>query len=132
VWVARSLPVASGSEVQLQLRFWSPFKGSANNLAYAVGYIGRRAPENEQDFVRIAPVADVGEWDLLVLTDTVRHDASMDDEIWIAVGFTVVWETKQTYYIDDVRVDTTSAGRTTAVEQQRWGAMKSRWRVRAP
>ena len=128
VWIARSVKVdhVAEVEVRLEFRFWSPFKGSINNLAYAVGYIGLQAPAGEQSFVRIAPVAEIGEWDLLELTETVQKEAVAETgEIWVAVGFSVVWETQQTYFIDEVRVATEGSAIPTAVEEQSWSAVKT-------
>ena len=86
VWIQRQIDAVTADEVSLSFRFWSPFKGSFNNLAYVVSYVGPEPPQMEDDFVRVAPMTDVGEWDPLVLS--ARTDGA--DSMWAAVGFSVV------------------------------------------
>ncbi len=118
-------PVGTLRYNPLNFRFWSPFKGGFNNLASVVGYIGPKEPRAERDFQLLAPVVEVGEWDLLSFSFSVPPNRP--ESVWVAVGFTVTWESEQTYYIDDVVVEV-SGSQPTAVEAISWGQIKSKSR----
>jgi hypothetical protein len=129
LWIARQVPVSTSdsTEVVLEFRFWSPFEGSFNNLAYVVGYIGEKMPAEEADFTRIAPVTEVGEWELISLRATLPPSAT--GQTWVAAGFSVVWETEQTYYLDELRVETVTDP-PTPVQDLTWGQLKEWFAVR--
>ena len=120
VWIQRQIDTVTADEVSLSFRFWSPFKGSFNNLAYVVSYVGPEPPQMEEDFVRVAPMTDVGEWDTLVLS--ARTDGA--DSVWVAVGLSVVWESEQTYYLDDVVVELLQIDTHTMVPVEGWSVVK--------
>jgi hypothetical protein len=123
VWIERPVRVEPDARVEVSFRFWSPFGGTFNNLAYVVGYIGPRPPSREDDLERLAPVTEVGEWDLLSLKGTAG--SSQADSVWVAVGFSVVWESEQTYFIDEVTVRTQEPS-PTPVRAVSWAELK-RW-----
>lgn len=122
LWVERPVGVLSEAGADLTVRFWfySPFGGSFNNLANAVAYIGTRPPRVEGDFARLAPVTDIDGWEPLV--HSARLDGAVGDSVWVAVGFSVVWEAEQVYYVDDLSVE--SSGPATAVAASTWGRLK--------
>ena len=127
VWLAGEFPSypRQNTDVNVNFRFWSPFKGGFNNLAFVVGYVGPKEPRAERDFKLLTPIVEVGEWDLLSFSFSVPPNKA--ESVWVAVGFTVTWESEQTYYIDDVVVEV-SASEPTAVEAISWGQIKSKSR----
>ena len=44
--------------------------------------------------------------------------------MWVAVGFSVVWESEQTYYLDDVAVELLQIDTHTTVPAEGWGVVK--------
>lgn len=120
IWIARQVDASMADEVSLSFRFWSPFKGSFNNLAYVVAYVGPAQPQREADLPRLAPVTDVGEWDKLQVSAP-THGA---ESLWVAVGFSVVWESEQEYFLDEVAVELLQVDAPTGVDSRSWSGVK--------
>ncbi|MEW6755767.1 MAG: hypothetical protein AB1505_33030, partial [Candidatus Latescibacterota bacterium] len=85
-----------------------------------VAYAGPNRPASEADLVRVAPVTEVGEWEEL----TLGAPSGGADSLWVAVGFSVVWETEQTYYLDEVTALPAGDG-PTAAGSATWGKVKA-------
>jgi len=107
IWIERRMPMKSYSSIQVRVSFhlYSEFENQANTIAYVVVFIGTNDPEIEDDFQLREPANQVSGW------KEYSHRASLNtgssDEIWIALGITVNWETYMSYNIDDVRIEIT-------------------------
>ena len=107
IWIERRIPVRTHSSIQVRVSFqlYSEFESQANMIAGVVVYAGINNPENEDDFQILGPTNQVSGWkeyDYMLSLNT-----SSSDEIWIALGITVLWETQMSYNIDDVRIEIT-------------------------
>jgi len=65
-------------------------------------YSGVSNPEIEDDFVVLGSANEVAGWK--EYTHTTNFDTGSSNEMWVAVGITVGWETEITYNIDCVKV----------------------------
>ena len=97
IWIERWVPVEPKSEVTVDLS-WA-FGIQANMATTPVYYIGMLDPEGEADFT-LEPMQDG--WAEYHVTEQV--DTGNRTRLWVAVGFTVSWETEVWHYLDDVEI----------------------------
>jgi hypothetical protein len=98
VWVERWIQADPGQTRNVVLR-WA-FGIESNNATAPVYFIGPYDPEVESDF------------EILVLQDgwaeySVSEKVQPSDcaRIWVAVGFTVLWETEVQHFLDDIEIE---------------------------
>ena len=97
IWIERSLPVDAESSIVVDLS-WA--FGVESNLATApVYYIGFNDPEAEDDFTWL-PLHDG--WYLHRVREAMN--TGKHTRLWVAVGFTVAWETPVEHYLDAVTI----------------------------
>lgn len=103
VWIEKKIPVRNRSQVHVTVSFeFYSEQESFNIIAAVCTYIGISDPEVEDDFVVLGSANEVGGWK--EYTHTVALAIGSDNEVWVAIGITVRWETEMTYNIDNVRV----------------------------
>jgi hypothetical protein len=106
VWITRKISVKDNTEVKVRLSFYlySETK-SANLIAEVIAYAGSRKPEKEDDFIKgqLGPANQISGWKRYEYIDTVN--IGREDQIWVAIGISVLWETSMTYNIDDITIE---------------------------
>jgi hypothetical protein len=103
VWIEKKIPVRNRSQIHVTVSFeFYSEQESFNIIAAVCTYIGISDPEVEDDFVVLGSANEVGGWK--EYTHTVALAIGSDNEVWVAIGITVRWETEMTYNIDNVRV----------------------------
>lgn len=105
IWVERKVSVRSYSNIQLRVSFhlYSEFKSQVNTIANVLVFVGTYDPEIEEDFQILGPANQVSGWKEYTYEANLNTGSS--DEIWVAVGITVCWETYLSYNIDDIRIE---------------------------
>ena len=104
IWIEKKISVKSNSQIQAKVSFeFHSEDESFNTIAAVCAYAGVRNPEVEEDFVVLGPANEVAGWKKYTYTTTLNTDSS--EEVWVALGITVRWETRITYYIDDVEIE---------------------------
>jgi len=103
VWIEKKIPVKSNSQIQVKISFqFYSENESFNAIAAVCAYAGISNPEVEADFGVLGSANEVAGW------KGYTHETSLytgsSEEVWVAVGITVRWETEMTYNIDDVKV----------------------------
>jgi hypothetical protein len=101
VWIEQKLHLNANAtqNVTVTFDFWSESE-SYNTLAAVVGYIGNENPSQEDDFQVLGAANQVEGWKTYSISSEVDTDASGD--FYVALGFSVRWETHLTYNIDNV------------------------------
>jgi hypothetical protein len=104
IWIERKVAVQKGAQIQVSLSFdfYSDHESLANTRAVICAYAGIRKPETEEDFKVIGNANEVEGWKRYSYTANI--DTGSSEEIWVALGLSVCWETHMTYYIDNVEV----------------------------
>ena len=104
IWLTRSfaLPARAQYVVHIALDLWSPSE-SFNTLGKVAVYTGPRRPTAEGDFDTSQPADQAAGWKRYEYQMNTRSDDQ--GRLWVAFGISVVWETKVTYFIDDVRIE---------------------------
>jgi len=103
VWIEKKMSVKDNSQIQVKVsfEFYSEHE-SGNVVAKVCAYAGIFNPEVEEDFIILGSANEVAGW------KRYTHERSLytgsSDEVWVAVGITVRWETEMTYNVDDVKV----------------------------
>ena len=103
VWIERKLSVKTNSKIQVTVSFdFYSESESFNVIASVVGFTGSSNPEVEADFTVLGQANEVSGWKRY--THTAALNTGSGGEVWVAVGFSVLWETEMTYNLDDVKV----------------------------
>jgi hypothetical protein len=104
VWIERKLHLEPNTtrNVNVTFSFWSETE-SFNTLAAVVGYVGTNNPSTEGDFQVLGNANEVAGWKTYTINATLTTDASGD--AYVALGFSVRWETDLTYNIDNVVIN---------------------------
>jgi len=103
VWIEKKISVKNNSQIQVKVSFeFYSEQESFNVIAGVCAYAGISNPEVEADFTILGPANGVAGWKRYTYTTTL--DTGSSDEVWVAVGITVLWETEMTYNVDDVKV----------------------------
>ncbi|MCW3993364.1 MAG: hypothetical protein NWE85_02215 [Candidatus Bathyarchaeota archaeon] len=103
VWIEKKISVRNNSEIQVEVSFeFYSEQESFNVIAKVCAYAGVSNPEVEDDFVVLGSANEVAGWKRYTYTTILLTGSS--NEVWVAVGITVGWETEMTYNIDDVKV----------------------------
>ena len=103
VWIERKLSVKNDSQIQVKVSFeFYSESESFNVIAGVVGFAGTSNPEVEEDFTVLGQANEVAGWKRYTHTATLTTGSS--EEVWVAVGITVLWETEMTYHLDDVKI----------------------------
>lgn len=104
VWIERKLHLDANQtrNVTVTFSFWSENE-SFNTLAAVVGYVGAKNPSTEGDFQVLGSANQVAGWKTYSISAEVETGTSGD--IYVALGFSVRWETHLTYYIDNVVIN---------------------------
>jgi len=104
IWMERKIGVKRNSQIQVKVSFdFYSESESFNTIAGVCAYAGVRNPEAEEDFVVLGPANEVAGWKKYTYATALNTGSS--EELWIAVGITVRWETPMTYYVDDVEIE---------------------------
>ena len=105
IWIERKITVRKNSQVQINItfEFYSESEFSANTVAAICAYVGTRSPASEEDFIILGLANEVADWKKYGY-DIALNTAS-SEEVWVAIGITVRWETYLTYHIDDIEVE---------------------------
>lgn len=103
IWIERKLTLEPNTQknVNVSFQFWSQSE-SFNSLAVVVGYAGSQNPEVEEDFQILGSANQAEGWKTYNLKQQLQTGNSGD--IYVALGFSVRWETDLTYFIDDVKI----------------------------
>lgn len=103
VWIENKISVKNNSQIQVKVSFeFYSEQESFNVIAGVCAYAGISNPKVEEDFTILGPANEVAGWKRYTYTTTLYTGSS--DEVWVAVGITVRWETEMTYNLDDVKV----------------------------
>jgi len=103
VWIEKKIPVEGKSEVHVAVSFeFYSEQESFSVIAGVCAYVGVFDPEVEDDFVVLGVANEVAGWKEYTHTATLQIGSS--NEVWVAIGITVRWETEMTYKIDSVKV----------------------------
>jgi hypothetical protein len=104
IWIERKVNVKKNPQIQVNVSFWLfSEEESFNTIAAVCAYVGTENPESEEDFAVLGPANEVAGWKNYVCTANPKTGSS--EELWIAVGISVRWETHMTYYLDDVEIE---------------------------
>ncbi|MEM3627073.1 MAG: hypothetical protein QXZ25_03495 [Candidatus Bathyarchaeia archaeon] len=104
IWIERRIDAKRNTQMQLKFSFWFySEQESFNTIADVCAYAGVRNPKIEDDFTVIGPANQIAGWKSYVYM--VNVDMGSSEELWVAIGITVRWETLMTYYIDDVEIE---------------------------
>jgi hypothetical protein len=104
IWVERKIAVRRNVRINVNISFdFYSEQESFNTVAAICAYTGIRNPEAEESFSVIGPANEVAGWKRYSLTAII--DTGSSEEIWVALGISVRWETFITYYIDNVEVE---------------------------
>lgn len=103
VWIEKKILVKNNSRIQVTIcfEFYSKEK-SFNVIAGVCAYAGILNPEAEANFTVVGNANEVAGWKRYTYT-TALYTVS-NEEAWVAVGITALWETEMTYNLDDVEV----------------------------
>ena len=103
VWIEKKILVRNNSKIQVEVsfKFYSE-QESFNVIAKVCAYAGISNAEVEDDFIVLGSANEVAGWKEYTYTTILLTGSS--NEVWVAVGITVGWETEMTYNIDDVSV----------------------------
>ena len=105
IWIQRKIGMKNNSQIQVKVSFqFYSEEESSNTMAVVCAYGGVRKPAVEEDFVVLGPANEIAGWKNYTYTTMLKTGFS--EEIWVAVGISVRWESYMTYYIDDVEVET--------------------------
>ena len=105
VWIEKKISVKNDSQTQVKVSFeFYSEQESFNVIASVCAYTGISNPEVEADFTILGQANEVAGWKHYIHETTLKTGSS--EEVWVAVGITVRWETEMTYNIDDVKVTT--------------------------
>jgi hypothetical protein len=104
IWLVHPLHVPAAQDLAVRLSFdaWSESE-SFNTTGKVATYAGARKPKQEGDFDLSQALNQTTGWK--------RYSYSMDvqsgdnGQLWMAVGITAVWETKLTYYFDNLLLE---------------------------
>jgi len=103
VWIEKKISVKNDSQIQVKVSFeFYSEQESFNVIASVCAYAGISNPEVEADFTILGQADEVAGWKHYTHETTLKTGSS--EEVWVAVGITVRWETEMTYNIDDVKV----------------------------
>lgn len=104
IWIERKIAVEKNARIRVNISFdFYSEQESFNTVAAICAYAGIRNPEAEENFSVVGNADEVEGWKRYSLTANI--DAGSSEEIWVALGISVRWETYMTYYIDDVEID---------------------------
>jgi len=104
IWIERKINVKKNSQIQVKVSFeFYSEQESFNTIAAVCAYAGIRNPEVEEDLAVLGPANEVAGWKNYTYRTNLSSDSS--EEVWVALGITVRWETYMTYYIDDVEME---------------------------
>ncbi len=101
VWIEQKLHLEPNQtrNVNVTFSFWSENE-SFNTMAAVVGYVGDKNPSTEGDFQVLGNANDVAGWKTYSISQEV--DVGSSGDVYVALGFSVRWETQLTYNIDNV------------------------------
>ncbi|MFP4628225.1 MAG: twin-arginine translocation signal domain-containing protein [Halobacteriales archaeon] len=117
-WIVRPIEIESGRRYHAEAAVYAySDEESFNELRKLVAYLGPERPESESDFPKSGandiedrvgaglrePLNRVAGWD--EYTFEWGSPELETEQLYFAVGVTVVWETDLTYFIDDVDVE---------------------------
>lgn len=104
IWIERKIAVPRNVRINVNISFdFYSERESFNTVAAICAYAGIRNPEAEESFSVVGPANEVAGWKRYSLTASI--DTGSSEEIWVALGISVRWETYMTYYVDAVEVE---------------------------
>jgi hypothetical protein len=105
VWVEKEVDVPRNSLIRVVLSFWFySAEQSDNEIAVVCAYANLANPEVEADFTFLGSANEVAGWRDYSLMTSLYSGSS--GKLWVAVGISVSWETRMTYYVDDIEIKT--------------------------
>jgi hypothetical protein len=105
VWVEKEVDVPRNSLIRVVLSFWFySTEQSDNEIAVVCAYANLANPEVEADFTFLGSANEVAGWRDYSLMTSLYSGSS--GKLWVAVGISVSWETRMTYYVDDIEIKT--------------------------
>jgi hypothetical protein len=104
IWIERKIAVEKGAKKQVTISFdfFSDHESLANTIAVICAYADVQKARNEEHFTVIGNANEVEGWKRYSYTANI--DTGLGEEVWVALGISVRWETYMTYYIDNVEV----------------------------
>lgn len=104
IWLTHPLIAEPDIPVRVHLTFdlWSASE-SMNTITRVAVYAGPQQPVAEGDFDQSQPAHLVEGWKTYEYSLETR--SSMDGQVWVAIGISVVWETTVAHYVDNVQVE---------------------------
>jgi len=103
VWIEKKIPAKNETQIHVTVSFeFCSEQESFNTIAEVCAYIGVSDPEVEDDFVVLGSANEVAGWKEYAHTTNLHIGSS--NEVWVAIGITVRWETEMTYNIDALKV----------------------------
>lgn len=105
IWIERKITVRKNSQVQISItfEFYGESEFSANTVAAICAYAGIRSPVSEEDFIILGPANEIADWKKYDYNTALNTASS--EEVLVATGITVRWETYLTYHIDDIELE---------------------------
>jgi|GEM_PF-514362 len=104
IWIERKIDLGKGGQIVFDLSFWFwSEQESFNTIAVVCAYVGTKNPEVEGDFIVLGAANEVAGWKNYAYR--LELDLGSSEELWVAVGVSVRWETEMTYYLDDIRIE---------------------------
>lgn len=104
IWIERKVNVKKNMQIQVKVSFrLFSEEESFNTIAVVCAYAGTKNPTSEEDFAVLGPANEVAGWKNYVYAEDLKTGSS--EELWVAMGISVRWETHMTYYIDDVELE---------------------------
>jgi len=105
VWIARPVNVPAGSWLMaVEFNVWEPSAGEFN-IWFRVASISTVQPQVGADFWVTRPLSVTAGW--TPFTYTRAMNLASPQQVWVAVGLAVNWESINTYYIDSVTISWT-------------------------
>ncbi|MEM2111197.1 MAG: hypothetical protein QXX08_04890 [Candidatus Bathyarchaeia archaeon] len=105
IWIEQKISVKRNTVVHVKLSFYLYSEAeSFNAIAEVCAYANVLDAEKETDFAdgQLGQANQVAGWKRYEYSAAVNSGSN--DEIWVALGITVLWETQMTYYIDDIEI----------------------------
>jgi hypothetical protein len=103
LWIQTRQEVNRTGEIVVEIEFYLYCENASFNIiAHPVAFAGTSPPVGEDSFHKLGNANPEAGWNLFTVEITLTMGEQ--DELHIALGITVAWETWMSYAIDDVRV----------------------------
>jgi hypothetical protein len=107
IWMERQFNFGANTEATVTVTFWLWSESEADiNTWPVVAFIGKRNPETEDHMTIVGQTDRKAGWARYEFTRTVSTGAT--GNVWVAFGFGATWESERTYFMDSVRVESST------------------------